>query len=108
MTKTTNKSKRATQFGGDKSNKRGDAKHAVAMREFYRWLANASEDEYKAFINDKTKPIVQRQYAVKLLKKGSVKDLHDFTEQIAGKPKETIEFQNIPTINLSCIGGLPE
>lgn len=92
------------QFGRPEANPTGKPADAGAMRAFFMWLSQASEAEITDFVANQSKPLVMRRYAQKMIQEGSIKDMHDFTEQIAGKPKQVIDVQNLPEINCTAFG----
>ena len=92
---------RRHQFGQPEGNKLGDPRKAVEQREFYRWAeSKATEDEFKAYIQDEKNPFVRRRFMAALVKCDTVQDFFDLTNQTHGQPKQVIEQTNLPEVQI--------
>lgn len=93
------------QFGQPEANPSGNPSTAVSQREFYRWVeSKASEDELRAFIADKSKPFGQRHFAELYMRNKDLRSMMELTTQVHGQPKQPIEVQDLPPINVHAFG----
>lgn len=93
------------QFGQPLANRRGDPTAAGRMRAFYDWCENiATVEELKAYAQDESKPAARRRFVQALMKCERVQDFFDLTNQTHGAPKQTIEVQDLPTIDCKVFG----
>ena len=93
---------RAHQFGQPGANPSGCQSTATDQRVFYRWAEmKATEEELRAYKDDKTKPYTRRHFVELLLTKcESMQDVFDLTNQTHGQPKQVIEQTNLPAIEI--------
>ena len=92
---------RAHQFGQPGGNPICPQSVAANQRAFYRWAeTEASEDEFKAYVKDTTKPYARRRFVAALVKCDTVQDFFDLTNQTHGQPKQVIEQTNLPAIEI--------
>ena len=93
---------RAHQFGQPGANPQGNPGAAVDVRKFLRWAeTEATEEELRAYKDDKTKPYTRRHFVELLLTKcESMQDVFDLTNQTHGQPKQVIEQTNLPAIEI--------
>ncbi len=89
-------------FGKPNGNPIGNPSTAVNQREFYRWAETvATEEELRAYKNDKTKPYTRRHFVELLLTRcESLQDVFDLTNQTHGQPKQVIEQTNLPLVEI--------
>ncbi len=92
-----------TRFGGVRGNKRFQIKIATDMREHMRWCQKATTEELESYIAEELHPHLYRAFAKKILD-ANLEQLFKFTEQILGKPKEVVEIQGLPKIDLELVG----
>lgn len=94
--------KRAHQFGQPGGNPICPQSIAANQRAFYRWAeTEATEEELRAYKDDKTKPYTRRHFVELLLTKcESMQDVFDLTNQTHGQPKQVIEQTNLPAIEI--------
>ena len=98
-----------TQFGGKRGNPICPQNVAVAQREFYKWvMMKATKGELDAFLKDPDKPHFRKQFIRAFLKSEQVNDFCSITNQIYGMPKQTIEKQELPPIDMSVFGIKPK
>ena len=93
---------RAHQFGQPGGNPICPQSIAANQRAFYRWAeTKATEEELRAYKDDKTKPYTRRHFVELLLTKcESMQDVFDLTNQTHGQPKQVIEQTNLPAIEI--------
>lgn len=90
-----------TRFGQPRANRTGNPSTAVAQREFYRWVeCRATEDELKAYVNDKGKPLIRRRFIDVFLRADSVRDFCEITNQTHGAPKQIVEQTNLTDVRI--------
>lgn len=93
------------QFGQPDANRRGNPTAASRMRAFYDWCENkATLDELKAYARDENNPATRRRFVRALMKCERVQDFFDLTNQTHGQPKQVVEFQELPSIDMSVFG----
>lgn len=94
--------KRAHQFGQQGANPSGNPGAAVDVRKFLRWAeTEATEEELRAYANDKTNPFFKRRMCELLLNKlRDVRDVSEMLNQTHGQPKQVIEQTNLPAIEI--------
>jgi hypothetical protein len=93
---------RAHQFGQPGANPSGCQSTAANQRTFYRWAeTEATEEELRAYVKDKTKPYTRRHFVELLLTRcETLQDVFDLTNQTHGQPKQVIEQTNLPTVEI--------
>ena len=97
------------QFGQPGANRRGNPTAASRMRAFYDWCENkATLDELKAYARDENNPATRRRFVRALMKCERVQDFFDLTNQTHGQPKQVVEFQELPPIDMSVFGVDPK
>lgn len=90
-----------TRFGQTRANRSGNPSTAVAQREFYRWVeCTATEEELKAYVKDKSKPLIRRRFIDVFLRAESVRDFCEITNQTHGAPKQQIEMTQLPDVRI--------
>ena len=93
------------QFGQPLANRRGDPTAAGRMRAFYDWCENiATVEELKQYAQDDSKPAARRRFVQALMKCERVQDFFDLTNQTHGQPKQVVELQDLPPINIGVFG----
>jgi hypothetical protein len=95
---------RAHQFGQPGGNPICSQSVAANQRAFYRWVeTEATEDELKAYVQDKTKPAIRRNFVDACLNAINKLDpglYFDLTNQTHGQPKQVIEQTNLPSVEI--------
>ncbi len=98
-----------TQFGGKRGNKQCPPVVATTIREFYRKaFLKMTQAERDAYIADETKPVFFRDWLRLMRDTATVQDVCNITNQIYGMPKQTIEKQELPPIDMSVFGIKPQ
>ena len=94
--------KRAHQFGQPGANPQGNPGAAVDVRKFLRWAeTEATEEDLRAYVNDKANPFFKRRMCELLLNKlRDVRDVSEMLNQTHGQPKQVIEQTNLPAIEI--------
>ena len=93
------------QFGQPGANRSGNPTAASRMRVFYDWCENkATLYELKAYARDDKNPATRRRFVRALMKCERVQDFFDLTNQTHGQPKQVVEFQELPPIDMSVFG----
>lgn len=95
---------RKHQFGQPGGNPQGDQSKACGMREFYRWVEHACEEELASYMEDTTKPYVRRRFIKIFTSATTPQDFFDLTNQTHGAPKQVIETVDAPTIIIDLNG----
>lgn len=96
---------RRHQFGQPEANPRGDQSRAGKQRAFYLWCeTEATLEELKAYAKDKSKPAARRKFVQALMQCERVQDFFDLTNQTHGQPKQVVEVQDLPPINIGVFG----
>lgn len=93
---------RRHQFGQPEANPSCPQSVATNQREFYRWAETiATEEELRKYSNDKSHPYARRKFCDLLLSPAEdLEDMFALTNQTHGAPKQPIEVNNIPKIEL--------
>lgn len=82
---------------------------ATQQREFYKWaLTKATEKELQDYLNDPKNPYFRKKLIKTIIESASVGDFCNLTNQIYGMPKQTIEKQELPPIDMSVFGIKPK
>lgn len=94
--------KEAHYFGAPEGNPIGNPSTAANQREFYRWAESvATEDELRAYSNDKKNPYARRKFVDLLLSPADdMDDMFALTNQTHGAPKQPIEVQSLPKVEI--------
>lgn len=99
---------KAHHFGQPGGNIPCPAGIAVDQREFYRWVeAKATLPELQAYVNDKTKPAMRRNFVKAILNVVNSNDpelYFQMTNQTHGAPKQPIEVQSLPKVECEVFG----
>lgn len=94
-----------THFGGKRGNKRCSPVVATSIREFYRKaFLNMTQAERDEYIANETNPVFFRDWLRLMRDTATVQDVCNITNQIYGMPKQTIEKQELPPIDMSVFG----
>ena len=80
---------------------------ALARREKMTYTA-ATLDELKAYARDENNPATRRRFVRALMKCERVQDFFDLTNQTHGQPKQVVEFQELPPIDMEVFGVKPK
>ncbi len=93
---------KATQFGQPGGNTPAPFSVAVSQRMFYRWVeSKATRDELEAYVKDKTKPALRRNFVSACLNAMNSCDpslYFDLTNQTHGLPKQVVEQTSLPEV----------
>jgi hypothetical protein len=95
---------RAHQFGQPNGNPICSQSVAANQRAFYRWVeTEATEEELRAYVKDKSKPALRRNFVAACLNAINKLDpslYFDLTNQTHGQPKQVIEQTNLPSVEI--------
>ncbi len=82
---------------------------ATQQREFYKWaLTIATEKELQEYLADPVNPYFRKKLIMAIKASERVGDFCELTNQIYGMPKQTIEKQELPPIDMSVFGIKPK
>lgn len=88
-------------FGAEGGNARCPLSVAREQRLFYKWvLTEATERELQDYLSADDVPYARKKFIKSILNAVKVNDFCEITNQIYGIPKQQIEVQNLPPINL--------
>lgn len=89
------------QFGQKDGNPQGNPHTAASQRKFYRWCeCEATEQELKEYVEDKSNPASRRKFVTALMKCNKVQDFFDLTNQTHGMPKQVVENTDVAKIEI--------
>lgn len=90
-----------TQFGGVRGNPIYSQSMATRQRVFYDWVESvATEEALIKYANDKTNPLVRRNFVKCYLRARKPSEYFDLTNQVHGMPKQQIEMTELPNIEV--------
>lgn len=99
----------AKRYGQAEGNKQGDSRNATNQREFYRWAeTQATQADLLAYATNEENPFARRRFVQSLMNCETLADFMALTNQTHGQPKQTLEVQELPVLNLSVFGDEPE
>lgn len=97
------------QFGQPGGNPICPQHVATQQREFYKWaLTQATQQELSDYLKDDKNPFFRKKLIKTIMESASVGDFCNLTNQIYGQPKQVIEMQELPTIDMSVFGVEPK
>lgn len=97
------------QFGKPGGNPICPQHVATQQREFYKWaLTQATQKELSDYLQDDRNPFFRKKLIKTIMESASVGDFCNLTNQIYGNPKQTIEMQELPSIDMSIFGVKPK
>lgn len=90
------------QFGQPEANPSGNPSTAANQREFYRWAETvATEKELREYSDDKSNPFARRKFVDLLLSPAEdMEAMFALTNQTHGAPKQPIEVQSLPKVEI--------
>ena len=97
------------QFGQPGGNPICPQHVATQQREFYKWaLTQATQQELSDYLKDDKNPFFRKKLIKTIMESASVGDFCNLTNQIYGQPKQIIEMQELPPIDMSVFGVNPK
>lgn len=98
----------ARRYGEANGNKQGDQRNAQNQRVFYKWAeTEATREDLIQYASDEANPYARRAFVRSLLGCDTLADFLALTNQTHGQPKQTLEVQELPVLNLSVFGDEP-
>lgn len=93
---------KAHQFGQPGGNPIGNPSMAANIREFYRWVENvATKKELDDYVKNENNPWNRIHFVELWLANSEVSEVFAMTNQTHGAPKQPIEVQSLPKVEIS-------